>query len=175
MKYLVFLFAFYSSFQLIAQNPKSTPPNPPAVINPPASPKGPVVAPAPAPPNEKEIYLQQHAINTNSEDDKIFSEVQVAPEFPGGIDEMYKFIANNLVYPESARTQKAEGKVIVQFVVEKNGSLNLINIIRDGVGHGAGEEARRVLNAMPKWKPGTENNKPVRTQYTLPFSFKLKK
>lgn len=155
--------------------PPAPPANPPTVKAPPPPPAPPAAIPAPAERNAKEIYLEEHGLNSNDQDELIYNNVQVQPEFPGGLTEMYKFISENLQYPESAKIQKAEGKVIVQFIVEKDGKLSLIKIVRDGVGHGAAAEASRILMMMPKWKPGMENNQPVRVQYTLPFTFRLNK
>ena len=71
-----------------------------------------------------------------------------------------------------AREQGVSGKVIMQFVVERDGSLTDIKVLRD-LGLGTGEEAVRLLKSMPKWKPGIQNGRPVRVAYTLPFSLNL--
>lgn len=106
-------------------------------------------------------------------DDKLFTVVEQQPEFPGGQGAMYKWIGENLKYPSEARSNGLQGKVIMQFTVEKDGSISAVKTIRDGVGGGAGDEAARVVKKMPKWKPGRQNGKSVRVQYTLPVQFKL--
>ncbi|MCO6460539.1 MAG: energy transducer TonB [Saprospiraceae bacterium] len=107
------------------------------------------------------------------DENKIFLIVEQQPEFPGGIGAMYKWIGENLKYPSEARNNGLQGKVIIQFTVEKNGSIENVKVVRDGVGGGAGDEAMRVVKKMPNWKPGKQNGKNVRVQYTLPVTFKL--
>ncbi|MEO8794122.1 MAG: TonB family protein [Daejeonella sp.] len=102
----------------------------------------------------------------------IFTSVEVAPEFPGGIKKFYDFLSKNYRYPAMAREQGVQGKVIMQFVVERDGSLTDIKVLRD-LGLGTGEEAIRLLKSMPKWKPGIQNGRPVRVAYTLPFALNL--
>ena len=94
------------------------------------------------------------------------------PEYPGGINAMYEFIQKNLKYPESAKNKGIEGRVFVQFVVEKDGSLTSFQVLR-GVSDDIDAEAVRVLKMMPKWKPGMMDGKPVRVQFTMPFKFQL--
>jgi protein TonB len=103
---------------------------------------------------------------------QIFHSVEVTPEFPGGIKKFYSFLEKNYRYPAMAREQGVSGKVIMQFVVERDGSLTDIKVVRD-LGLGTGEEAIRLLKSMPKWKPGIQNGRPVRVAYTLPFSLNL--
>ena len=98
--------------------------------------------------------------------------VEVMPEYPGGTTAMFEFIQKNVKYPESAKDKGLEGKVYVQFVVEKDGSLSSFNILR-GVSDDMDAEAIRVLKLMPKWKSGMKDGKPVRVQYVMPFNFKL--
>ncbi len=98
---------------------------------------------------------------------------EIQPEFPGGIEAMYKFIQDNLQYPRLALENAIEGKVYVTFVVEEDGSITNPRILRD-IGGGCGREALRVVNLMPKWKPGEQQpGKPVRVQYNLPVEFVL--
>lgn len=98
--------------------------------------------------------------------------VEVLPEYPGGTAAMFEFIQKNVKYPESAKEKGIEGRVFVQFVVEKDGSLNEITVLR-GVSEDIDAEAIRVVKAMPNWKPGMTEGKTVRVQYVLPFNFKL--
>ena len=108
------------------------------------------------------------------EDDAIFLVVENEPEFPGGKDSLYAYIARNIVYPEAAKKEKIEGRVFVTFVIEKDGQVSSAKILRD-IGGGCGEEAIRVVKNMPKWKPGTQRGKPVRVQFNLPVSCMLVK
>jgi protein TonB len=90
--------------------------------------------------------------------------IEVKPEFPGGMEKFYKYIGNNYTSPEDAPS----GKVYVTFVVEKDGSLTDIKVLRD-VGFGTGKEALRVLGKCPRWNPGEQNGKKVRVLYSLPI------
>lgn len=101
-----------------------------------------------------------------------FASIEVLPEFPGGPAAFGKYIQNNYQYSASAREQGVSGRVVVSFVVEKDGTLTDIKVIRD-LGLGTGEEAMRVLKKAPKWKPGVQNGRPVRVAYTLPISLSL--
>ena len=96
----------------------------------------------------------------------------VMPEYPGGTNAMFDFIRKNVKYPESAKKNKQEGRVFVGFVVEKDGSVTNVNVLR-GVCEELDNEAVRVVKAMPRWTPGMNEGKPVRVQYTLPVVFKL--
>ena len=98
--------------------------------------------------------------------------VEESASFPGGIQEMMNFIKNNLKYPQQARETGTQGKVFVSFVVEKDGSLTDVKVLRD-IGSGCGEEAVRVVKSMPKWKPAKQRGKPVRMQFNLPVAFTL--
>ena len=111
---------------------------------------------------------------TEVEDDAIFVVVENNPEFPGGSDSLYAYIARNIKYPEAAKKEKIEGRVFVTFVIEKDGRVSNAKILRD-IGGGCGEEAIRVVKNMPKWKPGTQRGNPVRFQFNLPVSFMLGK
>lgn len=102
------------------------------------------------------------------EDNNIYNTagIEVKPDFPGGIDKFYKFVAKNYQVPEE---EGLKGKVFVSFVVEKDGSLTDIKVIRD-IGYGTGKEAIRVLKSCPKWNPGEQNGKKVRVLYSLPIN-----
>jgi len=102
--------------------------------------------------------------------DKIFSEVDLAPEFPGGMEKFYQFVAYNIKYPQKAKKSGTSGKVIITFVVEKDGSLSNIKVAKD-IGNGCGEEAVRVMQLVPKWKPGIQGGEPVRVAFSVPVSF----
>ena len=107
-----------------------------------------------------------------SDEDDIFDVVRNMPEFPGGMGACLKFLMANTEYPEKAKAQKVEGKVSVKFVVEKDGSISNPQIIKGG-NPLLNDEALRVVNSMPKWKPGKQRGKVVRVGYTVPIIFKL--
>ena len=94
------------------------------------------------------------------------------PEFPGGMEALYKFIQDSLRYPKEALEKKIEGKVYVSFVVEKDGTITNPKILRD-IGGGCGKEAVRMVMTMPKWLPGKQGGVPVRIVYNLPIRFVL--
>lgn len=105
-------------------------------------------------------------------EEEVFLVVEEDPEFPGGLDALSKFIADNIKYPQLAKENNITGKVFVSFVVEKDGRVGQVKILRD-IGGGCGNEAVRVVKMMPKWKPGKQRGKAVRTQYNLPVNFDL--
>ena len=112
------------------------------------------------------------AQNKKTSNDKVFEKVEDMPEFPGGEQAMMDFVSKNVVYPKEAQEKGISGRVMVNFIVEKDGSVNEVKIVR-GIGGGCDEEAVRVVKAMPKWKPGKEKGKPVRVSYIMPIFFKL--
>ena len=111
--------------------------------------------------------------NKEAEEQEVYTFVEQNPEFPGGEEALYKYLANNIKYPQKAREEGITGTVLISFVVEKDGSITGASIRRN-VGGGCGDEALRVVKGMPKWKPGMQGGRPVRAQYTLPISFTLK-
>ena len=111
------------------------------------------------------IKEQKAAERTPSEND-IYTAVEKIPDFPGGMQAFYSFVAQNFTAPEA---DGVNGKIYIQFVVEKDGSLSDIKSMRD-IGHGTGEEAVRVLKLSPKWIPGEQDGQKVRVQYSLPIS-----
>jgi len=106
--------------------------------------------------------------------DVIYSSVDQAPQFPGGMDAFGKFLGQNVRYPVAMHEKLLEGIVTAQFVVEPDGSLSNIKVLR-GPGYGSSEEAVRVLGLSPKWKPGLNKGKPVRVADTVLIHFTLKK
>lgn|SRR5574344_1063229 len=106
-------------------------------------------------------------------DSSIFVYVEQAPEFPGGKEALSNFLTQEVHYPLEALQKGIEGTVFLRFVVEKNGSISQVKVVKE-VGGGCTEEAIRVVEKMPRWKPGTQNGKPVRVQFTLPLKFQLK-
>ena len=108
----------------------------------------------------------------HAKNDSIYQIVDQMPEFPGGTEALLKFVANNVKYPEKAKDEEISGRVFISFVIEKDGSVSNVEVKR-GIGGGCDDEAVRVVKAMPKWKPGKQDGKPVRVNYMMPFNFKL--
>ncbi len=106
-------------------------------------------------------------------EEQIFTVVENDPEFPGGMDALYKYLGQNIKYPQLARDNGITGKVYVTFVVEKDGSIANPKVLRD-IGGGCGQEAIRVVKSMPKWTPGKQRGKAVRVQFNLPVNFSLR-
>ena len=112
------------------------------------------------------------AQNKKAANDKVLEKAEVMPEYPGGEQAMMQFVADNVKYPQDAIDKEISGRVLVSFVVEKDGSIGDVKVVK-GIGGGCDEEAVRVVNAMPKWKPGMDKGNPVRVSYIMPFTFKL--
>ncbi len=106
------------------------------------------------------------------DEDYIFEIVEENPEYPGGQEAMMRYLRDNIRYPVIAREAGIAGSVFVTFVVERDGSVTNVQVIR-GIGGGCDEEAVRVVRNMPKWKPGKQRNQPVRVQYRMPIRFVL--
>jgi protein TonB len=98
--------------------------------------------------------------------------VEELPEFPGGASEFMKWLTKNLHYPAQAQQRKLQGKVVAQFIVNKDGSISNIELVKR-VDPSLDNEALRVLRLMPRWKAGQQNEKPCRTQVCIPIVFKL--
>ena len=103
-------------------------------------------------------------------DEQVFNFVEQMPEFNGDLN---KYIAEHMHYPDDARDSGIMGRVIVQFVVEKNGSVSHAKVVR-GISPPCDKEALRVVENMPPWKPGRQGGKPLKTYYTVPLNFSLK-
>lgn len=108
----------------------------------------------------------------DSEETMIFMVVESMPEFPGGEASLYKYLAENIKYPQMAKESGIQGRVFVTFVVERDGSVTDVRVLR-GIGGGCDEEAVRVVKNMPRWTPGKQRGKSVRVQYNLPVKFTL--
>ena len=104
--------------------------------------------------------------------DSIYRVTEVMPQYPGGPNEMMKYIQENIKYPQSAKDNKIEGRVFVSFVVEKDGSITNAAVMR-GIDKECDAEALRVVASMPKWTPGQQDGKNVRTQFTIPIYYKF--
>jgi protein TonB len=109
---------------------------------------------------------------TEEDPNKIFTAVEKEPNFPGGEEAFRNYLGKNIHYPAIAKENNVQGKVFLSFVVERNGALTDIKVVR-GIGSGCDDEAMRVLKNSPKWTPGIQNGRPVRVAYTIPVSFTL--
>ncbi len=103
---------------------------------------------------------------------EIFQIVEEMPSYPGGDQKLMEYIAKNIKYPQIARESGIQGRVFVGFVVEPDGHVSNVKLLR-GIGGGCDEEAMRVIKSMPKWKPGKQRGKAVRVSYQIPVMFKL--
>ena len=167
----------------IQQTTQETPPPPP----PPAVQEVEVL-------NVVEDDVETESIEINTEDDKdvevviappveapveeeeeevIFVVVESMPEFPGGQQALFKYLADNVKYPVIAQENGIQGRVICQFVVNKDGSIVDVVAVRSSGEPSLDKEAIRVIQSMPKWKPGKQRGKPVRVKYTVPVNFRL--
>ena len=119
-----------------------------------------------------EVYIPPVREEEEVVEQEIFTVVESMPEFPGGAGKMMEFIARNIKYPPMARESGIQGRVFVNFVVEPDGSVSNVRVLR-GIGGGCDEEAIRVVEAMPKWTPGRQRGKAVRVSFNLPVRFTL--
>ena len=103
----------------------------------------------------------------------VYSDVDVQPEFPGGMAAMMKYMRENIKYPSAALAEKAQGKAFVRFIVEKSGAVSNAEIIRSSGNIDLDKEALRVINNMPNWRPGMQLGEPVRVFFVLPVTFRL--
>ena len=108
----------------------------------------------------------------HEEDNKVFEVVEQMPSFPGGYAALMQWLGSNMKYPTIAAENNVQGRVIVQFVVEKDGSITDVHVAKS-VDPSLDKEASRVVKAMPKWIPGKQNSSPVRVRFTVPVTFKL--
>ena len=107
------------------------------------------------------------------EEEVVFVVVETMPEFPGGQGELMKYLASNVKYPVIAQENGIQGRVICQFVVNKDGSIVDVVVARTSGEPSLDKEAVRVIKSMPKWKPGKQRGKAVRVKYTVPVNFRL--
>ena len=123
---------------------------------------------------ETETILEQPVYDTEAAtlQDSLYRVTEVMPEYPGGPNEMMRYIQENIKYPQSAIDNKIEGRVFVTFVVEKDGSISNAAVLR-GIDKECDAEALRVVSSMPKWNPGQQDGKNVRTQFTIPIIYKF--
>lgn len=121
---------------------------------------------------QEEVVITDVGTEEVVEEEEIFVFVEEYPSYPGGEEALYKYLGQNIQYPDVARDNNITGTVVIRFVVEKDGSITKAAIARE-IGGGCGKEALRVVNSMPKWKPGKQSGKAVRTEFTLPVQFQL--
>lgn len=110
--------------------------------------------------------------NTTSRTERLFDVVEEMPMFPGGNAALMDFLANNIKYPQVAEENGIQGRVVLTFTVEPDGSLTEVKVVR-GVDIALDKEAIRVVKSMPKWIPGKVGGQPVAVKYTLPITFHL--
>jgi len=103
---------------------------------------------------------------------EIIDPIEVWPSFPGGEEALIKYLSDSIVYPQEAIDARIQGTVYASFVVENDGSITNVIIMR-GIGGGCDEEAVRVIEGMPKWTPGYQRGIPLRVRFNLPIKFKL--
>ena len=121
---------------------------------------------------EEYVYEAPEIEEEDIQEEEVFLSVEENPEFPGGPAKLLEYVQKNLKYPMMARESDIQGRVFVGFVVEKDGSITNVKVMR-GIGGGCDEEAVRVVQSLPKFKPGKQRGNPVRVAYTLPIVFKL--
>jgi len=141
----------------------------PAPGDPPPPPKQPASAEKADPPKEEPTIV--HIIEYQDEE-PVFKVVEQMPKFPGGDKALYTYLGDNIKYPDVAKKKGIQGTVYVTYVVEKDGAVSHVKILR-GVHESLDNEAVRVIKAMPKWEPGKEKGKAVRVQYNLPIKYTL--
>ncbi|MDP4281678.1 MAG: energy transducer TonB [Bacteroidota bacterium] len=126
------------------------------------------------PPAEEEIKIEESKpqVIEQAAPAEIFTVVEEQPSYPGGDESRIRFLQENIKYPEEAKELGVQGKVFVTFVVEVDGSISDVRVLR-GIGSGCDEEAIRVVKSMPKWVPGKQRGVPVRVQFNLPIKFTL--
>lgn len=121
---------------------------------------------------QQDVVISDVSNDEEVAEEEIFVFVEENPSFPGGESALYEYLYKNIKYPDLARENNITGTVVIKFVVEKDGSITKASILRE-IGGGCGKEALRVVNTLPKWKPGKQSGRPVRTEFTLPVQFEL--
>lgn len=121
---------------------------------------------------QEQVVVQEYPVEPPKPVERIYVAVEEPAEFPGGQAAMMRWIQENLRYPESAKENGISGRVVVKFVVEKDGSVHNPQVVR-GVSRELDKEAERLIESMPAWRPGRNNGIPVRSYYNLPVTFRL--
>ena len=156
---------------VIAKPVEPTPPgtgpvvSEPIVSGPSTLPSGGPAGPGPIASNPIKTGVDENAIMESEN-------IEVYPSFPGGEEALEKYLANNIHYPNRARENNKDGRVVLEFVVNKNGGIENIKIVK-GIGYGCDDEAMRVVGGMPKWNPGKNNGHAVNVYFNLPITFEL--
>lgn len=117
------------------------------------------------------ILLMAGSVNVSAQDEPM-TQPEIAPEYPGGTVAMFSYIQQNLKYPEGAKEQEIQGRVIVQFTVETDGTVSDVKVVKS-VDPLVDDQVVRAISAMPAWKPGMHEGKPVRASYSIPIRFRL--
>lgn len=118
------------------------------------------------------IMINTQSLNAQSQEEPVFTFVEQMPQFTQG--DLNKYLIKQLKYPNEAIADSVTGKVITQFIIEKDGTVSGAEIIKSSGSKSLDEEALRVIRTMPAWLPGKQNGKPVRVRYVLPVSFQLR-
>lgn len=124
---------------------------------------------------QTQTYVAPAAVQEEEEEEaaqQIFTVVEKQPEYPGGTAELFKYLSKAIKYPVIAQENGIQGRVVCSFVVNRDGSIVDIQVMR-GVDPSLDKEAVRVISEMPKWKPGEQRGKPVRVRFILPVQFRL--
>lgn len=124
-------------------------------------------------PEDEIVIVEEEAEEAEEAESPIFMVVETMPEFPGGQQAMIKFIADNMIYPVAAQEAGIQGRTICQFVVNKDGSISDIEVVRSAGDASLDKEAVRIIKSMPTWKPGKQRGQAVRVKYTTPINFKI--
>ncbi|MCD4696433.1 MAG: TonB family protein [Bacteroidales bacterium] len=122
--------------------------------------------------NLQPLLSQNHVIPSESNDTTVFTIVEVMPSFPGGDKAWIQYLSENIKYPIKASTYGISGRVYINFIIEKDGAVSNVKVLR-GIGAGCDEEALRVIYSMPKWNQGFQRGKPVRVHFMTSIQFKL--
>lgn len=117
-------------------------------------------------------YVPVKVVEAEPEEQTIFEVVEQMPDFPGGMSALMQFLGKNIKYPTIAQENGTQGRVIVQFVVNRDGTIVDAQVVKS-VDPYLDKEALRVIGTMPKWKPGMQRGKPVRVKFTVPVTFRL--
>ena len=118
------------------------------------------------------VQAQKTVVSQKEQKPEVFMVVENMPEYPGGNEAMIAFFAKNMKYPADAQKNKVQGRVLVTFVVERDGTITDVQVAKPTF-PSLDDEAMRLVKKMPKWKPGTQRGVPVRVKFTLPVVFKL--
>lgn len=121
---------------------------------------------------QEQVVVKEPEPEAKPKEEEIFVAVEQRAEFPGGTAALMKYLSSHLHYPEAATQNDVQGKVVLQFVVEKDGSVGAVTVLK-GLDRDCDREAIRVVKSMPKWQPGKNNGVPVRSYFQLPITFRL--